>query len=383
MLRKILALVLFMIIISFISGCNLIANLNNSSSSSSSSVSSGSSSSLYSSSSVSSSSSSSSNSITNYTVAFDSQGATTAASPAVITVTNPAKTVTTLPLPPIKTGFNFAGWYIATNGGGTQFTTNTIVASNITVYAFWNIIFNYTGAVQTWTIPSGVTKVRITVAGAAGSDGSTNDIITPVIAGKGGIMTADFSVTSGQVLNLYVGGLGVNSTSGGFNGGGPAIQSASYAGGGASDVRIGGTALNNRVIVSGGGGGYGGNGGIGGDGAGVLNANGGNGLTTTNIALESGAITTGGSGGTESGGGTAGSGNWGTGTAGTLGQGGTGYQYGGSGGGGYYGGGGGGSDTEGAHASGGGGSSYLDPSGTYISGTNGVNTGNGYIIISY
>ncbi len=143
MLRKISAFVLFIIIVFFTSGCNLIANLYNSSSSisssSSSSVSSSSSSSLYSSSSVSSSSSSSSNSITNYTVAFDSQGATTAASPAVITVTNPAKTVTTLPAAPAKTAYYFSGWYTAINGGGTQFTTNTIVASNITVYAFWTV----------------------------------------------------------------------------------------------------------------------------------------------------------------------------------------------------------------------------------------------------
>ena len=40
---------------------------------------------------------------------------------------------------------------------------------------------------------------------------------------------------------------------GGFNGGGNGNSAYGYAGGGASDIRIGGSALQNRVVVAGGG----------------------------------------------------------------------------------------------------------------------------------
>ena len=72
-----------------------------------------------------------------YTVTFDSQNADTAASPASITVTEPATTVSSLPSAPEKSGFTFGGWFTETNGGGTQFTASTVVNGNITVYAKW------------------------------------------------------------------------------------------------------------------------------------------------------------------------------------------------------------------------------------------------------
>ena len=83
--------------------------------------------------------------------------------------------------------------------------------------------------------------------------------------GLGGSATGTLAVTPGQVLNIYVGGQN------GYNGGGTGAAngntvlgqpSASNApnGGGASDVRVGGTALTDRVIVAGGGGGAGENG---------------------------------------------------------------------------------------------------------------------------
>lgn len=72
-----------------------------------------------------------------YTIIFDSQGAETDASPGRISVENPATTVVSLPIPPIKTGHDFGGWFTETNGGGTEFLTDTAVTENLTVYAKW------------------------------------------------------------------------------------------------------------------------------------------------------------------------------------------------------------------------------------------------------
>jgi uncharacterized repeat protein (TIGR02543 family) len=79
-----------------------------------------------------------------YTVTFDSQSATIAASPTSKTVASPATTVDALPTPPTKTSYTFAGWFTAASGGGTQFTASTVVTGNITVYAYWTTSTVYT-----------------------------------------------------------------------------------------------------------------------------------------------------------------------------------------------------------------------------------------------
>lgn len=130
MIRKLFFPVFFALIFSLTSGCYLIAHWGEEEYGSSSSKSQG-------------SSSSSSIAVT-YTVSFDSQGATTAANPASITVIPPAAIITAFPTVPSKTGFYFAGWYTASNGEGTLFTTSTPVTSNITVYAYWSSNTVYT-----------------------------------------------------------------------------------------------------------------------------------------------------------------------------------------------------------------------------------------------
>jgi len=223
--------------------------------------------------------------------------------------------------------------------------------------------FNFTGSVQTYTVPSGVTSLLIDMQGAKGGDNNNWPSGTyPSQGGNGGRVQAVLAVTPGQVLNIFVGGQGaVGTTSadpaGGFNGGGAGgTDFSSYAGGGgggATDIRIGSTDLSSIVLVAGGGGGAGldnsgGNMELGGAGGGLT---GGNGYWDgSNTAGE------GGYGGTQSAGGASGSG---AGSAGTLAIGGDAYSSGasGGGGGGYYGGGGGGS----AWSAGGGGSSYTDP----------------------
>ena len=70
-------------------------------------------------------------------VTFDSQGATTEATPTSKTVTSPATTVDALPTEPVKTGYIFDGWYTAVSGGGTKFTESTEVTGDMTLYAKW------------------------------------------------------------------------------------------------------------------------------------------------------------------------------------------------------------------------------------------------------
>lgn len=228
--------------------------------------------------------------------------------------------------------------------------------------------FNYTGAVQTWTVPQGVRYLKVDCVGAAGNASASGGSYTPT-NGKGGRVQCDLSVTPGQVLNIYVGGIN------GYNGGG---TSSTYGkGGGASDIRIGGTALANRKVVAGGAGGglsFSGFSGIGGNGGGLVGGNG------TGYSAEYA-----GKGGSQTSGGAGGSGG-GVGEAGSLGQGGGGQRN-LPGGGGYYGGGSGSSDGYYGIPSGagGGGSSYTDSTlCTNVIHTQGYAsaTGNGWITIT-
>jgi len=234
--------------------------------------------------------------------------------------------------------------------------------------------FEYTGKIQTYTVPKQVSSISIDMQGATGGGTAVSR------GGYGGRVQCQLAVTPGDVLYLYIGGTGPNSTSsgvgGGYNGGGAGSEDGA-GGGGASDVRYGGTALSNRVIVAGGGGGACGatyvvakdydRGGDGGSLEGETGyRNGKNAGLKNNFS---------GVGGTSI---TPANDNF---RNGTQGAGGNGYAYyigGGGGGGGYYGGSGG--DENG----GGGGSSYTDPvRATSVIHTRGYNTsGSGKLVIT-
>jgi hypothetical protein len=149
----------------------------------------------------------------------------------------------------------------ANNGAcpaNTTFITYTYSAPNCTA------TISFSGAMQTFTVPSGVTEIFFNVTAAEGGQGFFNT--TPAaLGGTGGTVSGRLATTGGTVLNLFVGGKGGTSSStpgaGGFNGGGVSGVYTSCGplnsggGGGASDIRIGGSALANRVVVAGGGGG--------------------------------------------------------------------------------------------------------------------------------
>ena len=230
--------------------------------------------------------------------------------------------------------------------------------------------FNHTGAVQTYTVPSGVNSIEIKTWGAKG--GGAN-------GGLGGYTKGELVVTPGTVLYVYVGGTPTAQLGpGGFNGGGSVTAlpcggpSDGFPGGGASDVRTS-TSLNDRLIVAGGGGGQGYSNGLGGAG----------GSTTGGDGAASWIQGTHGRGATQTAGGAGGyyTNNQGQAPAGTFGQGGNSgpintYCTGGAGGGGWYGGGG------GYVSSGGGGSSYVSSSLTGTEMSSGVREGNGLVEIT-
>ena len=227
--------------------------------------------------------------------------------------------------------------------------------------------FNYTGGQQTFTVPAGSTSVNITAYGAQGGTVGTK------IGGLGGQAMGTLSVTPGQILYIYVGGQ-ANGTTGGFNGGGNGYGSGA-GGGGASDVRYGGSALGNRVIVAGGGGGvpYTSWSSTGGTGGGSSGGNGQGGAGGTGSGYD-------GNGGTQSAGGygasTYSEQYSAQGSSGQGGNAGTANSGNGGGGGGYYGGGGGDAGP------GGGGSGYTGGV-SNASMQNGVQSGNGQIILNW
>ncbi|GAA4335394.1 glycine-rich protein [Flaviaesturariibacter amylovorans] len=278
-------------------------------------------------------------------------------------------------------------WYASPTGGlplghsssGTPFVVTPLVTT--TYYAQSElrkdtVRFAYTGGAQTFTVPDGVTELRVDAQGASGGH----------YGGAGGRVEGTLKVTPGQVLYIYVGegGTGFNYISQGqesartFNGGGHSGNTGG-SGGGGTDIRTGGTELEDRVLVAGGGGGGFRFGtvmvGVPGGAGGGLVANPGFRDRPSWLPGGPGTQTEGGAPGTL--------GYVQFGNGGAFGSGGNSFYqsngtWGGGGGGGWYGGGGANS------AGGGGGSSYTHPSQvTEVIHTQGVRFGHGTLTISY
>ena len=219
-----------------------------------------------------------------------------------------------------------------------------------------NVVFNYTGAEQSWAVPANVSSIHVVLIGGRGGSGR-------VAGGQAARVEGDITVTPGSTLYVEVGGIGAvrnffaPGLTAGFNGGGAAPgngtlpENDSAGGGGASDLRtVARTAagtLGSRLIVAAGGGG-------GGVGSGALGIGGNAGAAGSNYNG-----TQGGQPGTQSAGGAGGQNPicFTPGADGALGLGGDGAINGGGGGGGYYGGGG-GAGCSGSGSGGGGGSSF-------------------------
>ena len=262
----------------------------------------------------------------------------------------------------------------ATNSAGTAYGSQITFTAQATTTTL-----AYTGGAQTYTVPGGVTQLQVECWGAQGGDVGTT------LGGRGGYAKALVAVTPGETAYAYLGQQGslsaaTTNTAGvpTFNGGGAgAIRAAlgtTASGGGASDVRLGGSELANRIVVAGGGGGcddY--NSSAGGAGGGSTGASGATVASSTAV----------GTGGTQSAGGTGGAGG-----SGALGLGGSATQdlfvtldtRLSGGGGGYYGGG------LGSNSGGGGGSGYTGGVSPYTTSSttmsSGIRAGNGQVRIT-
>jgi len=113
----------------------------------------------------------------------------------------------------------------------------TEVFTSYAITTSWE--FNYTGEEQTFEVPyKGIYKIE--AYGAQGENYGS------YIGGKGGKTSASMLLNKEEEISLFIGGQGST-----FNGGG----NGSYSnGGGATDVRINGKELEDRVIIAGGGG---------------------------------------------------------------------------------------------------------------------------------
>ena len=214
--------------------------------------------------------------------------------------------------------------------------------------------FFYNGNIETFVVPPTTEPVRITAVGAPGSGARG-------LQSRGATVTASFASLSGVPIFITVGGEG---NFDGFNGGGLGC------GGGATDVRLGGPELEHRIMVAGGGGGWGQQL--------ILDENG----IQQLIKIPGGdagqpGLGSGGQPGTLTAGGAGGGTEYAPGRPGSFGRGGAGAEGYGAGGGGYYGGGGAGgcvgSNAEGTAlcldsqpGSGGGGSSLLPATGSFL-----------------
>lgn len=220
-------------------------------------------------------------------------------------------------------------------------------------------VFKFTGAEQTFEVPSGVHFLKVRLVGGSGGQGGGT-------GGAAAEVTGGLEVEPGETLYVEVGGNGEDFSEGGeggFNGGGSAGGSGAGGGGGASDIRLLplslGLSTDSRLIIAAGGGGGGGNGGEAGGNGGAAGSEG---ETSTggNGGGGAGTASAGGAGGFGCGG-TGGAGELGSGGAGGFGEGGT--NGGGGGGAGLYGGGGGSGGCSLGGGGGGGGSSLIPGSG--------------------
>lgn len=156
--------------------------------------------------------------------------------------------------------------FVITSAEAQQATTAAggLVADRLNTLGFDSIKYSFTGNIQTFTVPTGITSITIDAYGARGgntletrSDGARG--------GWGGRVQGSRSVAEGETFYLYVGGKGRGDPyfTGGWNGGGKGPISGMSSsnnnftggGGGASDIRIAGQTLSERILVTGGGGG--------------------------------------------------------------------------------------------------------------------------------
>jgi hypothetical protein len=125
-------------------------------------------------------------------------------------------------------------------------------------------VLTYTGSLQTYNVPAGVTTVRTTMWGAGGAGGTAGGWSYGAAGGGGGYSTGLLNVSGLSALYVVVGGAGqVNSTTSAYGGGGIASRTNSdnrygSGGGGYSGIFNASTPSQAAALIIAGGGGGGG-----------------------------------------------------------------------------------------------------------------------------
>ena len=104
------------------------------------------------------------------------------------------------------------------------------------------IRYDYSGSMEDVELSAG--KYLFECYGAKA--GSTD------LGGKGGYSAGEIEFSEDVTIHIFIGGF-TNNSDGGYNGGGGGPDV--FGGGGGTDIRINGTAISNRIIVAGGAGG--------------------------------------------------------------------------------------------------------------------------------
>jgi uncharacterized repeat protein (TIGR01451 family) len=138
----------------------------------------------------------------------------------------------------------------------------------------FSITYNYTGAVQTYTVPAGVKAIQIQLFGAGGGGGGSDNPESGGAGARGAGLSGVYGVVPGSVFRVSVGGGGAGSagigtaceTSGGAGGLGAGGQAggmggnrgctgSSGAGGGGGAASVIATQAGAALLIAGGGGG--------------------------------------------------------------------------------------------------------------------------------
>ena len=150
-----------------------------------------------------------------------------------------------------------------------------------------SVTFNYTASSTSWTVPAGVTSIKVRLWGGGGGTGLAANMTTVIPGGGGGFMEGIISVTPGQTINIYTGGGGIDNVDDTCecdpdNDYVTRVANNFGTGGEKSIVSVGGWATTTNsldYIISGGGGG--GSSGAGGAGGGSTGGSGGSFSTQT------------------------------------------------------------------------------------------------------
>ena len=92
----------------------------------------------------------------------------------------------------------------ASNACGATVNYSAVTASCSGGSGTTTLNYNYTGGVQTFTVPAGVTSLSLQAWGGQGRTSISGN----ATGGRGGYATGTLAVTPGQLIRIYVGGGG-------------------------------------------------------------------------------------------------------------------------------------------------------------------------------